>query len=155
MTEMTFSFVRPRAGSGFSFSPRHIPLCLIMFGFGCGLIRSSLTLSAPARRAREGVGLVSPMNLFSQSPCGCHLIISLAIPETGRVIAMSSLLQFYHCKSVVVWHVRCLFAFVYVSLSLLHGYKGSNGINWGQGRGSGNGFRIGLVPRTEGTGSFA
>lgn len=82
-----------------------------MFGFGCGLIRSSLTLSAPARRAREGVGLVpSPMNLFSQSPYGCHFIISLAIPETGRVIAMSSLLQFYHCKSVViiVGHVRCL-----------------------------------------------
>jgi hypothetical protein len=73
----------------------------------------------------------------------------LAIPEAGRVIAMSSF-----CSVFVVdrcGYMVCLFLCVFL---FLHGHEGSNGINRGQGRGSGIGFRIGLAPRAEETGPF-
>lgn len=61
MTETTFLFVCPLAGLGFSLTLRHIPLLLGSVLLGRGLIRFYLTSSAPARKAREGVGLVLPL----------------------------------------------------------------------------------------------
>lgn len=109
------------AGLGFSLSPTHIPLC-----YSFGLVWSgpvwfssfSPTSSFPARRAQEGVGLViSPCTSISYG----YFIISLAIPETGRVIAMSKI----YCRSVG-GHIWCPF---FVSLFPQHDFKGSNGIN--------------------------
>jgi hypothetical protein len=154
MTETTFFFCCPLAGLGFSLTLRHIPLLLGSVLFWSWVNPFLPDFVGSGAKGSEGSWTrITSLHFYLLT--GCYFIISLAIPETGRVVAMSNPV---HCGFFIASQlIGTLGAFYLISLhlSFLHVHQGSNGINWGQGRGSGNGFRIGLAPRTEGTGSFA